>query len=29
MIGLKQALRLMAFHYTLDPKSIEHYVSAN
>jgi len=29
MIGLKQAIRLMAFHYTLDPTSTYHYVSAS
>ena len=28
MIGWKEAIRLMAFHYTLDPKSMEHYMSA-
>ena len=28
MIGLKEAIRLMAFHYTLDPRSMEHYVTA-
>jgi hypothetical protein len=28
MIGLEQAFRLMFFHYTLDSRSLEHYVNA-